>query len=379
MGIILLGISMILTVVFSNHCDLDCSYCCIGYKNNSPILSKESAIDFILKYKDAKDNVLEFYGGEPTLHWEEIKYIIETLDDLNILDDFYIRIYTNGINIWNDISSDLISYYIDEVLLSLDGSTYDENKQRFASEKEFNTVIDNIKKFDTYLVKDKLVISSVLYGHKKFERMYENYLFFKQYAMGHSYEPVTIWEQDKGVVIPRECFNMFYENMLKIVHDIMSNNTGASLFVAKELMSSSWYNPKDCNKCSSVARAISPRGNVYMCRDHAANEEQMFYSPSVIQFSNNNKLKERDGSFKHILENEGKYTPCVVKDFQYMQAGITDSLYWLEDNFQNNIIKPLFMLIMKVNEKDYTYDDTVKLQMLISSMDLVFEILNEKK
>ena len=67
---------MILTVVFSNHCDLDCSYCCIGYKNNSPILSKESAIDFILKYKDAKDNVLEFYGGEPTLHWEEIKYII---------------------------------------------------------------------------------------------------------------------------------------------------------------------------------------------------------------------------------------------------------------------------------------------------------------
>ena len=118
---------------------------------------------------------------------------------------------------------------------------------------------------------------------------------------------------------------------------------------------------------------------MYMCRDHAANEEQMFYSPSVIQFSNNNKLKERDGSFKHILENEGKYTPCVVKDFQYMQAGIIDSLYWLEDNFQNNIIKPLFMLIMKVNEKDYTYDDTVKLQMLISSMDLVFEILNEKK
>ena len=47
MGIILLGISMILTVVFSNHCDLDCSYCCIGYKNNSPILSKESAIDFL--------------------------------------------------------------------------------------------------------------------------------------------------------------------------------------------------------------------------------------------------------------------------------------------------------------------------------------------
>ena len=62
-----------------------------------------------------------------------------------------------------------------------------------------------------------------------------------------------------------------------------------------------------------------------------------------------------------------------------MQAEIIDSLYWLEDNFQNNIIKPLFMLIMKVNEKDYTYDDTVKLQMLISSMDLVFEILNEKK
>ena len=66
---------MLLTIVFSNHCDLDCNYCCIGDKNTSPVLDVDAAIEFVEKYAE-EENILEFYGGEPTLHKEELFYIM---------------------------------------------------------------------------------------------------------------------------------------------------------------------------------------------------------------------------------------------------------------------------------------------------------------
>ena len=42
---------MLLPIVFSNHCNLDCAYCCITNKNTSPVLSLEKAIAHIEKNK----------------------------------------------------------------------------------------------------------------------------------------------------------------------------------------------------------------------------------------------------------------------------------------------------------------------------------------
>lgn len=111
----------ILSVVFSNHCDLDCSYCCIQSKNESPVLANLELIkDFIRKYAKV-GSIVEFYGGEPTLHKKELFDIINFCDSLNM--DISTRLYTNGLFAnWTEEEILSLSYILDEVLISLDGS-----------------------------------------------------------------------------------------------------------------------------------------------------------------------------------------------------------------------------------------------------------------
>lgn len=338
---------MILTIVFSNGCDLDCSYCCIGSKNESPILSVDKAVDFIRKYYiPNEENVIEFYGGEPTLHWEEIKTIISILDSIEDLNPYY-RLYTNGV--FEKESDESISEgisLIDEILISVDGHTPYLNRQRF-NEDAFNRIINNI---NNNANSSNIGISSVLFGKEKYDNIFDSYLFFKNMGVKYfSYEPLTVYNQDAVAVIPLDYFKRFSKGIFSIIIDMIKSGGGYELFVAKELLSSSWYKVDPCKACSSICRAISPRGNIYMCRDHAANEEEMFYSAKVINFHKKNNLVEKDSNFNHIAKHEGIFTPCVVKDFQYILGGKEKYLYWLDPNFQYYIIKPMFDAIISMN------------------------------
>lgn len=338
---------MILTIVFSNGCDLDCSYCCIGSKNESPVLSVDKAIDFIKKYYiPNEENVIEFYGGEPTLHWEEIKTTISILDSIEDLNPYY-RLYTNGV--FEKESDESISEgmsLIDEILISVDGHTPYLNRQRF-NEHTFNRIINNI---NNNANSSNIGISSVLFGKEKYDNIFDSYLFFKNMGVKYfSYEPLTVYNQDAVAVIPLDYFRKFSKGIFSIIIDMIKSGGEYELFVAKELLSSSWYKVDSCKTCSSICRAISPRGNIYMCRDHAANEEEMFYSAKVINFHKKNNLTEKDGNFDHIAKHEGIFTPCVVKDFQYISGGKEKYLYWLDPNFQYYIIKPMFDAIISMN------------------------------
>ena len=341
----------ILSIVFSNHCDLDCSYCCIQSKNQSPVLADlKSVKDFIFKYA-RNGSIVEFYGGEPTLHKKEIFEIIDFCKSLDI--KVKTRLYTNGLFLnWSreDISS--LASKLDEVLISLDGSTFEENKQRFESQAQFDSVIENIRTMRESAELD-ITISSVLYGKAKYERIFDNYKFFSELGVDtFSYEPVTIYRTDKAVIIPRDFLILLFKGVMEVSRDICISGSGKSLFIAKELMAASWYHRGEKDLCSKNVRAISPRGNIYMCRDHAANEEEMFYSPKVIRFFSKNNLKSDNESFPVVEENEKELTHCPVKNIQYKEAGVDKDLYWLKDSWQDFIIKPLYMTIIAVNSND---------------------------
>lgn len=345
----------ILTAVFSNHCNLDCSYCCIGSKGNSPVLSKEQVLAFVKEYMDDDSNILEFYGGEPLMHSEDIIGTIDCLTSIGIRDRFSIRLYTNGVNLTSEPNWTLCHKYVDDILISLDGIDYESNKQRFTSEEQFESVVSGIRQLSNSCGPE-ISLSQVLFGKEKYMNMFEVFEHFYDMIDCFSYEPITVWNDDRPVVIPKEHMELFLRNIWRIIHFIATNDSAGekSLFVAKELMSSKFYPMSKENCCSSVARAISPRGNVYMCRDHAANEEHIFYGPKVIQFGNKNNLKEQNGNFDHIYKYENTYTPCVVKDFQYIKHGNPDALYWLEDDFQQLFIMPLYHTIIGINEGNRT-------------------------
>ena len=167
----------------------------------------------------------------------------------------------------------------------------------------------------------------------------------------------------------------FTENIYKVVKDISDNDLigEVELFVAKELLSSSWYNNGEKTQCSKWIRALSPRGNIYMCRDHAANEEEMFYSPKVIQFFNKNNLKIDNGSFPFVEQNENNLTLCSVKNIQYRDLKIDDKLYWLDDEWQDLIIRPLYQIIMAIDVGDKTVKPYI--EKYISMLPAIFERL----
>ena len=137
-----------------------------------------------------------------------------------------------------------------------------------------------------------------------------------------------------------------------IILDTIRTNTRNSLFIAKELIAASWYSNGDKTRCSKIVRALSPRGNVYMCRDHAANEEEMFYSPKTIQFFSTNQFKSSNESFHVIESRENILTVCPVKNIQYEELDIKDKLYWLSDDYQKYLIKPLYESIVAINSQN---------------------------
>ena len=355
---------MLLTVVFSNHCNLDCSYCCIGDKNTSPILTVTKAVEFLIdNIKDDEENIVEFYGGEPLLHYEQIKKTIKALRVIKPCANITTRMYTNGLFFYHDDTyvrnyKD-ITDYIDEILISLDGPSWEHNKARFFDFDQFAIIHSIISGLTNYIdelgLDNKVIISTVLSSDRQYSSLLENTIEFvnKSNVSHFSIEPLTIFGDRTPVVISRKHFKEFVECIFNILLYLCTKKdvTGKdySLFVAKELISTSWYNVGCGNSCSDIVRAISPRGKIYMCRDYAANEEKLFHSEKVIQFKNVNKLSIDYDNFKSIKELENKHTPCIVKDLQYEAGGVVDQLYWLRDDYQEFIIKPMHDAIVSFN------------------------------
>lgn len=67
----------------TQYCNFQCSYCCVSapqYRNQSFVLNKDNfqkVISFLRKQK-APGLIIEFFGGEPTLH-PDLKYFIDEL------------------------------------------------------------------------------------------------------------------------------------------------------------------------------------------------------------------------------------------------------------------------------------------------------------
>ena len=383
---------MLLTVVFSNHCNLDCSYCCIGNKNTSPILTATKAIEFLLdNIKDGEENIVEFYGGEPLLHYEQIKSTIKELRHAKPNVNITTRMYTNGLFFYHDDTYvhnyREITDYIDEILISLDGPSWEHNKARFSNLHQMGIILSVISGLTNYIdqknLGNKVIVSTVLSSDRQYSNLLENTVeFASQSNVKHfSIEPLTIFGDSTPVVISKQHFKEFVEGIFNILWYLCIKKSVTekdySLFVAKELISTSWYNVGCGNSCSDIARAISPRGKIYMCRDYAANEEKLFHSEKVIQFKNVNNLSIDYDNFKSIKELENRHTPCIVKDLQYEASGVVDQLYWLRDDYQEFIIKPMHDAIVSFNNltNENCLDFRDKLQDYRNKLPDIFKML----
>lgn len=144
----------------TQNCNLRCSYCTYsgGYvnrKHNNKRMSQKTAkegIDFLIKHsRDCDELSIGFYGGEPLLEFDLIKYCVDYVKET--VEDRIVRfnLTTNGTLLNRDII-DFFKKNNISIMVSLDGPSeiHDKNR-RFADNNNgsFDIIMDNLNMVQT--------------------------------------------------------------------------------------------------------------------------------------------------------------------------------------------------------------------------------------
>lgn len=82
-----------LQIVVTEKCNLSCSYCYMNNRNT--FLTREAFTDFYESLPSNQEYKLDFFGGEPLMNWDIIKFIVEsTRSDTRFKE---LSIYSNGL------------------------------------------------------------------------------------------------------------------------------------------------------------------------------------------------------------------------------------------------------------------------------------------
>lgn len=142
----------------TQNCNFRCSYCCYGgnYEGNrnhsSKVMSDEAldeAISFIAKHRvpERRLNIV-FYGGEPTLYTDKIKYFVERAKGILPQDTDY-TISTNGSRLLEDNFIDWCVEHNFTLNISYDGTPQSElkriNKNGSNTQQQVLSILEQIK------------------------------------------------------------------------------------------------------------------------------------------------------------------------------------------------------------------------------------------
>lgn len=124
-----------LVISLTNDCNLRCKYCFVGEKNFcKKIISKENidaaikAVGELAKIKKKKEIFITFFGGEPTLYPELIKYSIKKAREE--LEEYKISFGITSNGVFNEEIKNILVDNNFTVTISMDGLPKFQDKQR---------------------------------------------------------------------------------------------------------------------------------------------------------------------------------------------------------------------------------------------------------
>lgn len=141
-------------VNITEDCNLRCKYCIFGEtytrsrKHSSKTMSY-STIDALVKMLSSrstkKDFGIGFYGGEPLLEMDKIKYIVKKISESHIKCQF--NLTTNGVLLTDSVVSYLVENKF-KINISVDGPSTVHDKYRKTKKNKctHHIIMDNIKK-----------------------------------------------------------------------------------------------------------------------------------------------------------------------------------------------------------------------------------------
>lgn len=140
-------------VVLNLDCNLACRYCYEGTMKGKRYMSRETAddlINFIEKYlAEGKNISIDFYGGEPLLSSDTIKYISAKLKasagEKGL--QFSFGLITNGTLLTKERINDLLPYGLKRAKVTIDGKkeNHDISRPFTSGSGSFDIIIRNLK------------------------------------------------------------------------------------------------------------------------------------------------------------------------------------------------------------------------------------------
>lgn len=351
------------TIVWSNKCNLSCDYCCVyDSLNKGSILTVEDAFKFfdwqLPLYSEEVPHVIEFFGGEPTLHMTEIEALMDYIEKNYSNYNISYRIYTNCIFNSKIRDNDKVWSNFDDIICSIDGM-YEDNLLRTKSRKAYDTSIANYLYLqETYQVTG---IAFVLHPESDLRKTFN---YFKDMGCRYfHFEIASLWNDDKdnGITVKYliKTFREIHELVLDFNINNLTQNDGILFSVPREFLSSrKFFTSEFEHSCLDVMRSLSPTGNVYFCRDLAVSEfhlepistdENVFFKSSdaaKVPFNLKDiHLDKGSNNFSSKAREYDLMTSCPVKSFEFIHLVGNTPDWILDEDFQDIVAYPMFELM----------------------------------
>lgn len=183
---------IIYSIAFSEKCNLNCSYCDVD-KLSQKSIDTQKAIEgyFELRSKKPTEKIqVDFFGGEPLLHWQKIVEIVNRLESDNC--QFFMP--TNGLLLTEDKIKFLNEKKI-QVSLSFDGLWQDINRPQHNGS---GTLKKYLEKIDLFKSINNLECHSMI--NRGNYDLLDNHLFIKEKLGINSdltlIRDVGVWDQE---------------------------------------------------------------------------------------------------------------------------------------------------------------------------------------
>lgn len=358
-----------ITVVISNHCNMDtvpsngCSYCCIQNRNTSKVLNFDDVDEFVkMNVIPLKDNVnfFEFFGGEPTLHFDVINRILEKYPEYNY------RMYTNGLFDFEKWKDTLILFK--EVLISHDGPGLFNSKRGIGNNFEVTRQCEeNISNCMEYGI--PISIAIVPSTEKHYDNLDEVISFFYEKFSIRSFSleiPSVIQDFHVNTKFSSVHFN-------KIIDFFFSDTVSKFLKLPIEdryilnIPKEHYPGQLNTSNCSDTNLALSPNGKIYHCRDTAANENNLIKDNKITFFTNVDEIKKIEKTHTcHVKKMQGYDYSFIVGDDNNLYTRMMYSTISLMNKFYYDYL-------------DSDFDSCEKSFLLIEEFSIFYKLLKDKE
>lgn len=298
--------SLNLIIAPTTGCNFACPYCFEGEKKTKVMTSEIVAklITFINGYTSVKKLNLTWYGGEPLMAFNKIKYIVDKINaECNVQINSQ-TIITNAYLLSDKVIKDMLDLKFTQIQISFDGDEDNHNKTRFLKEhkgKTFHKIIenlDNLIKQTTDKFKIDLRINVNKNNEKDFAILYKK--FIERYG-AHRINPYPGFIRETSNDNCRMCYkSLFGTFRYQFYRKIDKEGVPVDFFPHID-------SQKGCMVNLNNSFVIGPSGEMYKCWND-------FNKPDKIIGNIQDKKLKYPSLVSHYLYDTSIYNNPECKD-----------------------------------------------------------------